>query len=50
MLALLAVASGHTGVVHPRTGPALSDFALFLAAALAVWLTRRALRRRFRQD
>ncbi|WP_375392436.1 hypothetical protein [uncultured Sphingomonas sp.] len=42
--------SGHSGIVHPRTGPALSDLALFLAAALAVWLVRRALRRRFRRD
>jgi hypothetical protein len=42
--------SGHSGIVHPRTGPALSDVALFACAALAIWLVRRALRRRFRQD
>lgn len=44
---LLAVASGHTGTPHVRTGPELSDLALFAVAALAVWLVRRALRRRF---
>ena len=44
---LLTVASGHTGVARPRTGPALSDFALFALAVIAVWLVRRALRRRF---
>ncbi|WP_288457524.1 hypothetical protein [uncultured Sphingomonas sp.] len=37
---------GHDGHVAPATGPALSDVALFVMAALAVWLTRRALRRR----
>ncbi|WP_168377359.1 hypothetical protein [Sphingomonas sp. Leaf343] len=41
------VPSGHTGIVHPRTGPALSDIALFACAFLGVWLVRRALRRRF---
>lgn len=46
-LALLAVQSGHSGVVHPRTGPELSDIALFLVAATGVWLVRRALRKRF---
>ena len=47
MLALLDVASGHTGVIRPRTGPELSDLVLFVVAALAVWFVRRALRRRF---
>ncbi|WP_299648220.1 hypothetical protein [Sphingomonas bacterium] len=47
MVATLTVAHGHTGVVVPRTGPALSDAALFGVAVLAVWLVRRALRRRF---
>ena len=47
MIAFLSVAGGHSGVVHPRTGPALSDIALFAVAAAAVWLVRRALRRRF---
>ena len=46
----LAVQSGHTGVVRPRTGPEASDIALFLFAGLAVWLVRRALRARFRRN
>jgi hypothetical protein len=33
ILAILAVQSGHSGVVHPRT--------------IGVWLVRRALRKRF---
>ena len=37
---------GHDGVVKPRTAPELSDIALFVAAAVAIGLTRRALRRR----
>ena len=41
------VASGHTGVPRVRTGPELSDLALFALAVLAVWFVRRALRRRF---
>lgn len=41
------VASGHTGIAKVRTGPELSDLALFAVACLAVWLVRRALRRRF---
>ncbi len=45
-----AIASGHSGVAHPRTGPALSDLALFLVAALGVWLVRRAMRKRGRRD
>ena len=47
MIALLSVAGGHSGVVHRRTGPEWSDLALFVVAALGVWLVRRALRRRF---
>lgn len=46
-LPLLAVQSGHSGVVHPRTGPELSDIALFGVAAIGIWLVRRALRKRF---
>ena len=46
--AAAAVESGHSGIVHPRTGPALSDIALFVCAAVGVWLARRALRARFR--
>ncbi len=45
-LPALLVASGHTGVPTPRTGPEPSDIALFLLAALALWFVRRALRRR----
>ena len=41
------VASGHTGTPRVRSGPELSDLALFVVAALAVWFVRRALRRRF---
>lgn len=47
MLPALTVAHGHTGVVAPRTGPELSDLALFAVAVAAVWLVRRALRKRF---
>lgn len=43
---LLVAASGHDGQPHPRTAPELSDVALFVFAVVAVWLTRRALRRR----
>ena len=44
------VASGHSGTVHPRTAPELSDVALFVVAVLAVWFVRRAMRRRFKKD
>jgi hypothetical protein len=40
-LPLLAVQSGHSGIVHPRTGPELSDIALFGFAAIGVWLVRK---------
>ena len=46
-LPLLAVQSGHSGIVHPRTGPELSDIALFAVAVVGVWMVRRALRKRF---
>jgi hypothetical protein len=42
----VAADNGHSGIAVPRTGPELSDIALFVAAALALWLTRRALRKR----
>jgi len=42
-----AVTPAHTGVPKIRTGPELSDIALFVIAALGVWLVRRALRARF---
>ena len=44
---LAGVQSGHSGVVHPRTAPELSDIALFVLAIVAVWQIRRALRKRF---
>jgi hypothetical protein len=37
----------HTGVPKVRTGPELSDIALFVMAAIGVWIARRALRARF---
>jgi hypothetical protein len=46
-LTLLSFAGGHSGVVHRKTGPELSDIALFVVAAIGVWLVRRAMRRRF---
>ncbi|KQN29030.1 hypothetical protein [Sphingomonas sp. Leaf38] len=46
-LPLVAVQSGHSGIVHPRTGPELSDIALFVVAVAGVWMVRRALRKRF---
>ena len=49
-LALLFAApaqAAHTGVPKVRTGPELSDVALFVVAALGVWLVRRAMRARF---
>ncbi len=50
-LALLLFATpalaAHSGVPKVRTGPELSDIALFVVAALGVWLVRRALRARF---
>ncbi len=42
-----AVDNGHTGVIRARSAPELSDIALFVLAVAAVWLARRALRKRF---
>ncbi len=39
--------AAHTGVPKIRTGPELSDVALFVMAALGVWFVRRAMRARF---
>lgn len=44
---LMASSYVHSGQVAPRTGPEMSDFALFGVAALGVWVARRALRARF---
>lgn len=49
LLLASAAATSTTAVSTPRTGPELSDVALFLVAALAIWLTRRALRNRGRR-
>lgn len=38
--------AAHSGVVKIRTGPEPSDIALFVMAAIGVWLARRALIRR----
>jgi len=43
----MAVTPAHTGVPKIRTGPELSDIALFVMAALGVWFVRRAMRARF---
>jgi hypothetical protein len=43
----LAATAPHSGVVHPRTAPELSDIALFAMAVAGVFLARRAMRRRF---
>ena len=46
--ALLAMpALAHSGVPKIRTGPEPSDIALFVLAALGVFVVRRALRARF---
>ena len=42
-----AVFAAHTGVPKIRTGPELSDIALFVLACIGVFLVRRALRKRF---
>ena len=43
----LAQVPPHSGVVHTRSMPELSDIALFAMAVAGVWLVRRALRKRF---
>ena len=42
-----ALAAPHSGVPQVRTGPELSDIALFVVAAIGVFVVRRALRKRF---
>ncbi|MES2755324.1 MAG: hypothetical protein V4659_11730 [Pseudomonadota bacterium] len=46
-LAATPALAAHNGVATARTGPEPSDIALFVMAALGVWLVRRALRARF---
>jgi hypothetical protein len=41
------VFAAHSGVPKVRTGPELSDIALFVMAAIGVFLIRRAMRARF---
>ena len=43
-----AVFAAHTGVPKIRTGPELSDIALFVMACIGVFLIRRAMRAKFR--
>jgi hypothetical protein len=43
----LAMVPPHSGVIHTRSMPELSDIALFVMAVAGVWLARRALRKRF---
>ncbi|MGR6329780.1 hypothetical protein ACU5AX_11995 [Sphingomonas sp. XXL09] len=50
MIALLAYADGHSGIVHPRSAPEWSDVALFVVAAAGLWWVRRRLRRRFQKN
>lgn len=38
--------TAHSGIVKVRTGPEPSDIALFVMAAIGVWLARRAMIRR----
>lgn len=47
LLATPALAAPHSGMPKIRTGPELSDIALFAMAALGVFIVRRALRKRF---
>ncbi|OYY69695.1 MAG: hypothetical protein B7Y47_11625 [Sphingomonas sp. 28-63-12] len=37
----------HSGVVHPRTAPELSDLALAAMAAAGIFVVRKAMRARF---
>ena len=40
-------ATPHSGVIHTRSMPELSDIALFVMAVAGVWIVRRAMRARF---
>lgn len=50
LLAAPALASPHSGVAKERTGPALSDLALFAMAAGGIWFAQRRLKSRNRKD
>jgi hypothetical protein len=41
--------AAHSGVAKVRTGPEPSDIALFVMAAIGIWLARRAMIRRARK-
>jgi hypothetical protein len=43
-------AAPHSGVAGSRWMPELSDLALFVCAAFALWFVRSRLRARFRRD
>lgn len=45
----VAQSLAHSGAVSQRRMPELSDIALFVFAAFALWFVRRALRARFRR-
>ncbi len=47
-LVFLQALTSAAATFTPRRGPELSDVALFVVAAVAVWFTRRALRNRNR--
>lgn len=47
LVLLAAPAFAHSGIPTVRTGPEPSDIALFVVAALGIWLVRRAIRARF---
>lgn len=50
MTSLALLSTAHSGIATPRTAPELSDVALAIAAAGALWFVRRQMRRRFRKD
>lgn len=50
VLTIMTPTNGHSGIVRVRTHPELSDIGLFVLAIAAIWLLRRAMRRRNRKD
>ena len=43
-------ATPHSGIAGSRSMPELSDLALFVCTALAIWFVRHRLRARFRRN